>query len=85
MKLQEILYQIKVMSDVNYLKDLYKDEFVRDIITHVNKHSKCKRSLLIDLLEQYVLEFYVYEESEYISERFLNDIRKYLGRRGQQM
>jgi hypothetical protein len=82
MELQKVLWEIKVNGDVNFLKDIFHDEQVKEIIAHTSRRSKCKRSVLADMLEEYVFSEYVFDTSDYCTERFLNSVRKVLGRKG---
>jgi hypothetical protein len=82
LKLSEILYEIKINGSINFLKDLFRDPEIKEIVAHTSRRSKCKRSVLCDILEQYVISEYVFDESGYCEERFLNSVRKVLGAKG---
>ncbi|NLE05094.1 MAG: diiron oxygenase, partial [Crenarchaeota archaeon] len=53
MRLSEILYEIKVTGDLNYLKDLMRDEQIKSIISGVCKRHRCKADVARELLKDY--------------------------------
>jgi hypothetical protein len=81
LSLRDILYEIKINGDINFIKDLCKNEEVRDVITKVSQRSRCDKSILINILKEYVLNEYMFDTSDYCEDRFVNNIKKYLGRR----
>lgn len=84
MKLTEILYHIKINGDWNYLRDLMKDEQVKTLIVGVCKRHRCKADVARELLKDYTVRCYRYDE-EFTEERYINNARKYLGRRVRQL
>jgi uncharacterized protein (UPF0216 family) len=67
---------------VRALKLLIKDEQVKEVIKAIGKRSKCKRKVLEEMLQEWTMRSYRFDmESEYVEERYLNLIRKYLGRK----
>ena len=84
MRLQQILYEIKVTGDLNYLKDLVRDNEVKSIINNVCKRNKCKSDIVRELLKEYTVRYYRMN-SEFVEERYLNSIKKYLGRKARQI
>ena len=80
MRLQQILYQIKVNGDWNYLRNLMRDEQVKSVVSSVCKRNKCKSDVARELLKDYTVRYYRMDE-EFVEERYLNSIKKYLGRK----
>jgi hypothetical protein len=81
MQLSEILYHLNVEGDVNYLNDLVKNQLVKEVIIAASKRHKCKQDVLQSWLCDYTIRYYKWDDSEYCEERYLNLIRKYLGRK----
>ena len=79
MELYEILYEI-YNGNFDLLSDLINNPDVHKIILNAHKRHKCKVKILENLVKDYMRE-YEYHASEYVVERFLNDIKKYLGRK----
>jgi hypothetical protein len=84
MQLSQILYEIKVNGDLNFLRDLMRDEQIKNTISGVCKRHKCKANIVRELLKDYTVRCYRYDEN-FIEERYLNNARKYLGRRVRQL
>lgn len=84
MKLHEILYEIKVNGDLNFLRDLMRDEQIKNAISGVCKRHKCKADVARELLRDYTVRCYRYDDN-FTEERYLNNVRKYLGRRVRQL
>jgi hypothetical protein len=83
--LRQILYEIKMNGEINYFRDLFRNEEIREIVNHVSRRNKCDKSILFNMLRGYVLNEYEYDKSEYCGERFLNEIKKVLGRKGREI
>jgi hypothetical protein len=85
MKLSEILWKIKCNGEVSALKLLIKDEQVREVIKAIGKRSKCKRKVLEEMLQEWTMRNYRWDydacDEWILEERYLNLIRKHLGRR----
>jgi hypothetical protein len=81
MQLSEILYHLNVEGDVNYLKDLVKNQLVKDVITAASKRHKCKQGVLRSWLCDYTIRYYKWDDGEYCEERYVQAIRKFLGRK----
>lgn len=80
MLLIKVLYEIKVNGDLGFLKDLMRDEQVKSVISGVCKRHKCKVDEVKELLRDYTLKNYRFDE-DFTEERYLNGLRKYLGRK----
>jgi hypothetical protein len=80
MKLQEVLYEIKVNGETLYLKDLINNLEVHDVILNAHRRHKCKNKILEDLVRDYTLQYYQYSE-DFTIERYLNGLKKFLGRK----
>jgi hypothetical protein len=83
MELSSLLERIKVDGDLQHLKQLVKDNKVQHVIENVCKRNHCKRNVIEDLLKDYTIRYYKYDD-EYTEERFINSIKKYLGRKGRE-
>lgn len=83
--LKEILYLITENGELHYLKELVKNEQVKQIIKNVSNRNKCKSNSVIQYLNDCVVRYYQHDESEYVEERFLNLIKKYLGRKAREI
>ena len=84
MQLSQILYEIKVNGDFNFLRDLMRDDQIKNVISGVCKRHKCKSDVTRDLLIDYTVRCYRYDKT--LTEvRYLNNARKYLGRRVRQL
>jgi len=82
MKLEGLLYEIKINDNPYYLNQLLKNPKVNQVILGLCKRYRCRRLIVEDLLKCYIKNEYVYDEnSEFIGERFVNLVQKYLGRR----
>jgi hypothetical protein len=81
MKLDEILYHIGVEKDLSYLNELIFNNEVHSVVVSSSKRHKCNVGLLNDYVKEYVIKFYEYSESDYLKERFINSLTKFLGRK----
>jgi hypothetical protein len=81
LKLQEILYHLNVEGDMNFLKDLVRNQSVQNVIIAASKRHKCKQDVLKSWLCDWVIRYYKFDDGEYCEERFLEMARKYLGRK----
>jgi hypothetical protein len=55
MQLSQILYEIKVNGDLNFLRDLMRDEQIKNTISGVCKRHKCKANIVRELLKDYTV------------------------------
>lgn len=84
MQLSQILYEIKVNGNLNCLRDLMRDEQIKNVLSGVCKRHKCKADVARELLVDYTVRCYRYDE-KFTEERYLNNVRKFLGRRVRQL
>lgn len=84
MTLKELLYKIKIEGDISYLHELLKNEQVKGIITSIVKkykyNSKDVKNIVESFIQDFTLKYYEYMD-DYTEERYINFIRKYLGRK----
>jgi hypothetical protein len=59
---------------------LIQDEQVKEVIKAIGKRSKCKRKVLEEMLQEWTMRSYRFDEV-YTEERYINLIKKYLGRK----
>lgn len=80
MQLQEILYHLECEGDIFYLKELIDNKLVKEVILKSCQRHKCKKKLAEDLVRDYTLRYYRYED-DFTEERYIHEITKYIGRR----
>jgi hypothetical protein len=78
--LEEQLYKIKIEGNVYVIPQLLKNKEIELIVYGICKRFKVKKVLVDKLLQNYIIESYVYSEL-FTIERFKNEIVKYLGRK----
>jgi hypothetical protein len=81
LQLQEILYHLNTEGDINYLKNLVRNELIQEVVNNASKRHKCKKKILEDLVCDYTLWYFKFEGNvDLIEVRYLESIKKYLGR-----
>lgn len=88
LNLKEILKLIKIENKTEYLQDLIKNNKIKSIIGGIvrkyNYNLTDIKQITENLVMEYTIRYYEYTE-DYTEEKYINFIRKYLGRKVKSM
>jgi NADPH-dependent ferric siderophore reductase len=80
--LREILYDISVNRNFTkkQIKELFDNEEVYEVMCAAKKRHKCRISQVRELVQDYTIRYYEFDDGEYCVDRYLHQLQKHIGK-----